>query len=133
MNLIRWLATLVSPIAGYLFAIVGAVVLASGLRRLCPEDKMVSGICTASWYASSELAAISVTMSAGAVLFVLFPSVLAPSHRRAVAIVAFVAGLFLASNFAWQFGWSFFVPLIAAAFSGGVTVLLLWRSVKNVA
>jgi hypothetical protein len=131
VNPIRWLAALVSPLVGYLVAIAGAVILASGLKRLCPEDQMISGMCTASWYASSELAAISIAGSAGAAVFVLLPTVLAPSHKRAVALAAFVAGLLLASGFTWQVGWSFLVPFVTSAFAGGFTTSLLWRSGKN--
>lgn len=133
MNPIRWLAVFVSPVGGYLISIAVALVLISGLKRLCPEDQMVSGMCTASWYAFSELAALSVAASAGAAFFVLLPSLLAPAHRRVVALTAFVAGLLLASSFAWQIGWSFLGPFVASAFAGGLTASRLWRSDKNAA
>jgi hypothetical protein len=131
VNLARWVAALISPLVGYLVAISGAVFLASGLKHLCPKEQLVSGMCTAKWYASAELAVISVAASAGAALVVLLPAVLSPSHKRVVGIAAFAAGFLFVSHFTWQVGSSFLVPCASSTLVGGFTLWCLLRSPKH--
>lgn len=127
----RWLLALVSPVLGYLLSIVGSVLGASTLRHLCPPELLVSGMCTASWYASAELAVIAAFVALGASLVVALPVTFAPSHKHWVALVAYAAGAIFVTGFIWQVGRSFWPPYAAALACGGVTAAIAYARHKN--
>ena len=131
LRAIRWALALASPVLGYLFSIIGSVFGASALRHLCPPELLVSGMCTARWYASAELAVIAAFVALGASLFVALPVVCAPSHKRWVALVAYAAVAIVVSVFTWQAGLRFWPPYAAALASGGVTAAIAYAHQKN--
>jgi hypothetical protein len=132
-NALRWLTVLVAPGLGYLVAFAGAAVLSEQLTRLCPPHLLVSGMCTAPWYPTAELAAISVAVGTGALLFVLLPTLVAPNNKPVVATSAFVLGTVATTWFTWQVGLSFLAPFLSALGVGGVTALTLTRRAANAA
>jgi hypothetical protein len=131
LRALRSVLALASPVLGYLTSIVGSVLGASALRHLCPQELLVSGMCTARWYASAELALIAAFVALGASLFVALPVVFAPSHKRWVALVAYAAGAIFVSVFTWQVGLSFWPPYAAALASGGATAAIAYVRYKS--
>ena len=131
LRALRWALALASPVLGYVVSIVGSVFGASALRQFCPPELLVSGMCTAHWYASAELAAIAAFVALGASLCVALPVAFAPSHKHWVALVAYAAGAIFVSVFTWQVGLSFWPPYAAALLLGGVTAAIAYARHKN--
>lgn len=122
MSQLRWLLSLLSPVLALATCFVLAVLGLHVLDRLCPTAQWVSGACTAPWYATGEKAAYTLAGFAGAVLFVVLPTALAPSRRPQVAALACGAGLTFTALFAWQAGGALLLPTLAAVAGG----LLAW-------
>ena len=124
MSELRWLLALLSPVLALAACFVLAVLCTYGLDRLCPPALWVSGSCTASWYPAAEQGAYALAAFAGAVLFVVLPTALAPARRPQVAALACGAGLTFTALFVWQAGGELLLPAVAAVAGGG---LALWR------
>ena len=125
VNVSRWLLTAPLALLGHVAAVVSAIALTSLLKRLCPPEQIISGVCTASWYLAAELAAFSVSTAIGAFLFIALPVLVAPSHRSRVAMVALVAGVAYSLWFLAQVGKGLIVPACCAIASGAVTAWLV--------
>jgi hypothetical protein len=125
LNLLRWLLMLPLALTGYVVAVLLAVALSSLVTWLCPPELMISGMCTASWYSTAEIAALSVASAIGAVLFVVVPALIAPSHSLAVALVSLLAGGSYVAWFVLQVGTSFIVPAGSAVAAGMVATWLV--------
>lgn len=123
---LRWLLVPISAAFGCWFGIALAVLLFSAFNSLCPADELVSGFCMASWFPPVEEGVQYAGAASGAALTVLLPYWLAPSHKRAVAMVAFALGAayaiaFAATGFdAW--------PFAACAIATGLLVLAKIRA-----
>ena len=133
MRAIRWLATAPLAFVGYAVAVLLVVALTSLLKRLCPPELLVSGLCTASWYAAAEVTAFAISTAVGAALFVALPALAAPGHRVRVALVAFAVGSAYAIWFVSQVGLGFAVPFTSAVASGAVTTWCFASKVKSAA
>ncbi len=134
MNTARWtLAVVLSPAVAYLLAFTVAAVLVATLTRFCPANLLVSGHCTAGWYPVAELIAFAVAVAIGAMVFVLLPFLLAPSHKARVASLALALGVAFTSWFTWQVGWSFVVPYATGVLAGSAATWLLVRRISRAA
>lgn len=127
MNLVRWILAILSPVLAVALTFAMAVVLSEALERLCPPELMVSGVCTAAWYPSAELAAFSVAAVVGGFFFVVLPALIAPAYTRGVAGVALGAGAGYATVFLWGGGVGLLGPYVAAWVGGLAAFLWVFR------
>jgi len=133
LRTIRWALVLLLAPLGYVAAVLLAILLTQLLVRLCPQHLLVSGMCTASWYTTAEVAAFAFATAVGAALWVVLPSLVAPAHRSRVAWVAFVLGAAYATWFMSQVGMGFAVPFACAVVSGAVAAVLVWSRYRHAA
>ena len=104
--------------------------IAQGCGAPCPPEKLVSGVCNARWYGDLEYAVILGWAALAGALAVAVSAVVAPSHRGAVATVAFLAVLAMFLPLAYALGWR---PSVGAIFTGAVSwVWVLWWERKKV-
>lgn len=127
-NPLRWLLAVSSLGLATITCFGMAVLLLDLPPKLCPQDLLVSGVCTAPWAPYADLAALSVALAVGGFLFVGLPSALAPARRFTVAMVAFGLGLCIVTHGLLRVGVSFLPPFLAAALSGGAVA---WRKYRS--
>jgi hypothetical protein len=92
MAILRWLAVIPGAISGWFLALALGFVIVSVIDSYCPPDQVESGMCIAPWYSTAFDAAVCFSAALAAFLVVLFASVMAPAHQRAVSWVAYVSG-----------------------------------------
>lgn len=99
---IRWLLVVPAALLGWYIAFAFVAALHSLATHFCPLEALISGACVATWFpfAESLLSALFAGLAAG--LVVLFPALVAPSHRPWIAWLAFICGLAVALYFALQ-------------------------------
>jgi hypothetical protein len=88
---------------------------------------LISGTCTASWYAALEEGIICLGAAVGAVCAVALPALAAPSHKSYVALTALATG---ASYSLWVLlgvGSFALLPAAAAIVAGLLTTLATFR------
>ena len=116
-QLVRWILILPAAVVAWYAAPAIGILLQTGVDALCPSDQVVSGLCGATWY--STVSAALICFGAGlAALFVLVAcTLLAPSHKREVAIGAFVIGAVVAGimGFSAQVFGAFATSVVAGA------------------
>jgi len=131
VHALRWvLVPLLAPI-GYVAAVLTVVLLTQLLRRMCPPEQLVSGMCTATWYTGAELAVFAFATALGAALWVVLPALAAPARRAHVAWFAFAFGAAFATWFTSQVGVGFAVPFGSALAVGALSALLLSSRYKR--
>ena len=118
---LRWILILPAAIAAWYAALFIGIALYQGLEALCPPDQVESGHCFAPWFlpASSALIAFGAALAAAFVMIAC--TLLAPSHKRQVAIATFVVGTLVAI----AMGWNLAVAPMVAAITAGATVLVI--------
>ena len=89
---LRWLAVIPAAFAGWLLAFVAVAGVHRLLLVLCPVESIVSGTCEADWFRSAESILMFCFSALAAVLVVVLPTLIAPSRRRAVAVLALIGG-----------------------------------------
>lgn len=99
---LRWLAVIPSAFLGWYVALFFGVGLTRLLEGFCAPEFFVDNACTANWFRISEIALSHAFSGMAASLVVLFPVMMAPSHRFAIAIIAFVIGSLIAVKLAWD-------------------------------
>jgi hypothetical protein len=125
LRVIRWFLVVPISVAAWYFALVVGLVLLTIAHRLCPAEQVVSGMCVAPWFPVATRAAVSVGAALAAVLVMYACTFTAPTHRRLVAIVTFVAGAFVA---VWMGGTTGEYYAIAGAIAAGA--LVLWHLLR---
>ncbi len=88
-NWIRWAAVVPSAIIAWFLAFVLTIFALAVVDSTCLPAAKVSGMCTAPWYLPVGHAVTLGGIGMSAVFVVAAASWVAPSHRRAVAWVAF--------------------------------------------
>lgn len=121
MKIFRWLLVIPVGVIGWYIGLFVAILVHTAGEYLCPVEEIVSGFCTAPWMAHVDDVALALGSILCGILAVLFPTLLAPSHRGAVAAVAYASGLILSASFLIHGVWG---AVAWAALSGGLT---LWR------
>jgi hypothetical protein len=121
MKILRWLLVIPVAVIGWYIGLIVAILVHATGEHLCPAEEIVSGFCTAPWMAYVDDFALALGSILCGILVVLFPALLAPSHRGTVAAVAYASGLILSTSFLIHGIW---LPVAWAALSGG---LALWR------
>jgi len=128
VNIFRWLAVPLSAIAVWYGLLLLGIASVGALDSLCPAELMISGVCTAPWYAWAVDALVLVYTALVSAGVVLVPGFLAPSHRFYVALCAYAVGACFAIYVA-ALG-SMWAPFAVAAVSGSAALWLAastWR------
>lgn len=119
INVVRWLLTLPSAVLGFYVAFTGALALAGMLENFCN-----GGSCTG-WKMSLLGASIYLGIAVAAVLVVLLPTLIAPTHKHRVAQAFYGLGALVAVAMVTFTGDPFM--LLTALAVGGITLRWLWR------
>lgn len=82
--------------AAWAITVAATVGLYSVVETFCPVDQMVSGMCVAPWFRRAAQAVFWTGSALAAVLIPIACTVVAPAHRRRVALVTFVVGALVA-------------------------------------
>jgi hypothetical protein len=91
----------------------------------CPSDEIISGLCSASWYAPAEDALMCVFAGIAAALIVTLPTLVAPSRKVTVAFIVLLLGSLVAVVMGSQI--RAFGPMICAVLAGTLAAMLLRR------
>ena len=121
---IRWILILPGAIAAWFAALVIAIALYQGLEALCPSDQMESGHCFAPWFSTASEVLIAFGAALAAALVMITCTLLAPAHKRQVAIATFAVGTIVAIIMGWK---SDFAAMMAAIVVGNVILAILHR------
>lgn len=113
-----WYLALIAGIAAYSLA-----------ESFCPPEEIISGFCMADWFAAADLAARCFGAALAAALMVTVAALLAPAHKRRVALGVFVLGGIVALAMAVQL--QAFAELLAALLGGAIAFALAARSLGN--
>lgn len=120
--LARWLAIVPAAALSWLAGLAAGLGLLTIAERLCPREAMVSGMCTAPWYAGAEAAILCVSTALAAALMVGAAAWLAPSRKIVAAAVVLALGSLYALASAWGTGeWA----AGASAFAAGAATFWL--------
>ena len=127
MHTLRMALTVPAAIAGWYIGVIVALLVHQVDQKLCPSEYIVSGTCGAPWSSFvSGMALASGSLVCGA-FTVLLPTLVAPSHRARVALLAY--GLGLTGSVYWLLH-DHWVPVAWAAIAGAIA---LWRVQINLA
>ena len=130
MRVVQWILV---PVVGFA-AWWAAFLLGLGafwvVDSLCPPEKVVSGVCTASWYDPAIDGLFTIFSAVAASFVVLGPVLVAPSHRRWVAGIAFVVGAGFATYMHFEI-WGEWRDYFAALAGGLAAVGLVFRIWKR--
>jgi hypothetical protein len=124
-NMLRWILIPPAAVAAWYLAFVIGIALEVGLNALCPADQVVSGWCIAPWYRGASNALLWFGAGLAALLVLFACTLLAPTHKRHVAIVTFVVGAAVAARMG--FGIRAYGALVAATVAGALGLWLLLR------
>lgn len=125
LRLLRWLAVLPAALAGWYLALAGGIVLHSLATSLCPQDLLVSGMCTANWFPWLEQLIFAFTAALAAFLVVWLATLCCPANKAGVATLAFVCGALITLLLAVQL--EIWLAPLAALASGLLTLRWLRR------
>lgn len=126
LKLVRWLLVIPAAIVGWVIAFATAVFLYEGIAGLCPENVQYEEdlfLCVPralDW-------AISAGAALAAILVVLLAVICAPSHKRFVAWLTYMAGAAVALLLFMEMGSDARMPFISALSSGLLTAILIHR------
>jgi len=121
MHTVRWLLTVPIAVLGWYLGLIAALLIHWVSERLCPAEYVVSGLCYAPWSSFVSNFSLALGASICGSLTVLLPTLIAPSYRGRVALLAFASGLACSAYWVFHGVW---VPVAWAALAGAVT---LWR------
>ena len=131
MKLLRWLSVIPVGVAGTYLGALSAMLLVSVLKKLCPLEEQVSGLCFAPWYSPLEATAISIGAAVGAACTVGLPALIAPTRRALVSVLAYAGGTACATWFLVSVGRSFLIPFSVAAATGLLVSICFFRGRRN--
>ena len=126
---LRWIAIVPAVLLAWAAAFVIGIGLLEVADRFCPPDAMISGACTASWYAPTEQAIMAVSTALAAFFIVGVSAWLAPAHRLRVALVIYAGGVACAIYFALETG--LWPCLVSAAAAGALTCRAVAQRAQN--
>jgi hypothetical protein len=124
---IRWILILPAAIAAWYVALFIGIGLYQGIEALCPASQVVSGHCFAPWFRPVSDGLIAFGAALAAVLVMLACTLLAPTHRRQVAIATFAVGTVVAVFMG--VGASAYAAMVSAVVAGAVVLATLLRRV----
>jgi hypothetical protein len=92
INWLRWLLLVPSAFIGWYVGLIVSLAIYRAHKAICPAHYLVSGMCHAPWTPLVENSAIITGSFLAGALVVLLPALLAPSHRKRVAWLAYGLG-----------------------------------------
>lgn len=123
IEIIRWL--FVGPIAvfGFYLSLFLGIALYSVLNYICPNDQMVSGVCTAPWFKTVVDALLILCPVLGAILVITLSFYIAPKYKTHISKLVYLIGCGIAFYFAYISSnwWAF----LAVCLAGLMTVILI--------
>jgi hypothetical protein len=122
---LRWLALVPAAAVGWYGSLIAGIGARSVLMSFCPSDEIISGLCSASWYAPAEDALMCVFAGIAAALIVTLPTLVAPSRKVTVAFIVLLLGSLVAVVMGSQI--RAFGPMICAVLAGTLAAMLLRR------
>ena len=129
IRLLRWLLSVASAPLGFYLALFTDLLTDGFLAGFCPSERVVSGLCTASWYLWAGNATVIFSAAPAAVLVVLLPTLLAPAKRLEVAVTFYILGAAAALFMSVPSGGlpAILTPAVSAALSVGALTLFVVR------
>jgi hypothetical protein len=134
VSLLRWTLSVVSAPLGFYAALFTGLLADGFLAGFCPSERVVSGLCTATWYLRAGDAIVIFGAVLAAVLVVLLPTLLAPKKRLEVAAVFYTLGAAAALLMSVPTGGltAILTPAVSAALSAGaLTLFFVRRSLQS--
>ncbi len=125
MRILRWLLIVPAVFIGWYAGLLSGITVYKINEWLCPAEYIVSGMCYAPWSSYIHEFAVIFGAMVAASLIVALPAVIAPSHRRIVASVAYTLGLMYAVYFIVGGGSEMWIPAAAAISAGGAMLWLI--------
>jgi|GEM_PF-3113680 len=119
---LRWLLVVPSAFIGWYVGLIVAMLIYKMNEALCPARFLVSGMCTAPWSPVMEELAVIVGGAVVGALVVLLPSLMAPNHRKRIALIAYSLS-FACSLYVLMLVPSIWRAVLSATLAGG---LMLW-------
>jgi len=109
-NLLRWLLLIPVVLACFYLCVMLAVGIFIAAETLCPENQIVSELCTAPYLSFTKEALLLITPALAASLIVFSAYLCAPHHKLQTAITIFLLGSVAAIYYALNSGyWLTFV------------------------
>jgi MFS family permease len=121
---LRWILILPAAVAAWYAALLLGIALYQGVEALCPPDQVESGHCFAPWFLTVSNALIAFGAALAAVLVMIACTLLAPAHKRQVAMATFALGTLAAVAMGWNHA---IAPMIAAIMAGAIVLAILLR------
>ena len=132
MNVLRWMAVPCSVITVWYGVLMIGIASIAVLERPCPPELMISGMCTASWYAPSVDALLLFYTGIVSAAVVLIPAAIAPFYRFYVALAAYGLGACFATyNVVVGVGWTLFMASAAAGSAALWIAALIWQPARR--
>ena len=125
MVILRWLAVIPAAVLGWYLALILGVLIHQFATRLCPAEKLLSGLCTAPWYEAVERAIFLGSVALSALLVVAFAAGVAPARKCPVALIALTVGAAVATMMAYDLKAG--AELAAAISAGALATWILCR------
>lgn len=123
LSVVRWILVVPAALVGWYAGLIVAMLLYKANEALCPTHYLVSGMCTSPWSSAMEELAVIVGGAVVGALVVLLPALMAPYHRKRIALIAYALG-FTCSIYVLMLVPSIWRAVLTAALAGG---LMLWR------
>lgn len=124
---IRWILILPAAIAAWYVALLLGLGLYQALEALCPAGQVESGHCVAPWFRPVSDGLVALGAALAAVLVLIACTLLAPTHRRQVAIATFAVGAVIAVFMGTSA--SAYAAMVSAVVAGAVALAILLRRV----
>ncbi len=118
VRVLRWLLIIPAAFVAWYAAFFTGIALLTGLNRLCPAGRMVSQSCIAPWSGIIFNAAMCFGAGLAALLIMFASALLAPTHKRQVAVVTLLVGSAVAVAMAVSLGDEAYYALISAVAAG---------------
>jgi hypothetical protein len=127
LRIVRWVLLIPAAVAAWFVGLFLGIALLGVLARMCPENQMVSRMCTAPWYDGASTAAIAFGAAMAAVFIMIACTAIAPTHKRVAAVCTFACGVLVAAAMGVSSGE--YVALVAAVVAGAVALWILLRRI----
>jgi len=129
MKVFRWAMIFPISVASWCLIFIFGMITYSEIINLCPEEKMVSGMCEAGWWSIAETTLISIFSAIAAMFVLAVSSFIAPSERLAVILLTLFIGGMAAVFLGIQSNeW---VAMVSAVVSGIITAIYFFKKYKN--
>ncbi|MDO6426982.1 hypothetical protein Q4489_08170 [Thalassotalea sp. 1_MG-2023] len=120
---VRWLIVAFLAVFGFYLSFILGMAFYVVANYMCPNNHMVSGMCTAPWHNTVMDAFLILCPVLGAVLVVGFSFFIAPKHKAKISKLVYLIGCGVSFYIAYMSShWWAFLAVIVAGF---MTLLLI--------